>query len=160
MQVYSFHPGTGFYVGTTIADESPLEPGVWLMPAHTTEIAPPAYGDGQLPKWTGSAWTLESVVPVPDVPDAISDRQFFQQLAVNGTITQAEALAAVQTGAIPAVLEAFVDALPEADQFGARMLLSGATVFLRDHPLTAAIGAAQGMDSAEIDAFFIAADKL
>lgn len=70
MQVYSFHPSTGFYVGTTIADESPLEPGVWLMPAHTTETRPPAF-DVQMERarWTGEAWTVEPLpVGPPDLP--------------------------------------------------------------------------------------------
>ena len=36
-----------------------------------------------------------------DVPAIISDRQFYQNLAVRGVITQAEALAAVGPGTIP-----------------------------------------------------------
>ena len=101
-----------------------------------------------------------SKVVTPDVPAVISDRQFFQQLAIVGTITQAEALAAVKTGAIPAILSGFLAALPEADRFAAEMLLSGATEFYRAHPLTVSVGTAQGMTAEQIDAFFIAAAAL
>lgn len=108
------------------------------------------------------AWGTPSayVTPPTPVPSVISDRQFFQQLAIAGTITQAEALSAVKTGAIPAALSGFLSSLPADGQFAAEMLLSGATEFRRDHPLTAAVGAAQGMTSAQIDAFWIAASTL
>lgn len=96
----------------------------------------------------------------PDVPAEISDRQFFQQLAVVGTITQDEALAAVKTGTIPPALSGFLASLPEADRFSAEMLLSGATTFYRAHPLVDAVAAAQGMTAEQVDAFFIAAAQL
>ena len=93
--------------------------------------------------------------PSPPVPQSISDRQFFQQLAVQGTISQDEALSAVKVGHIPAPLQSIVDAIVDPSRaFAAQMLLSGATTFLRDHPLTIAIGAAQGMTPVQIDAFF------
>jgi hypothetical protein len=98
-------------------------------------------------------WTLEDAPP-PPVPLIISDRQFFQGLALNSTITQEEALVAVMTGTIPASLEAFVTQLPEADQFSARMLLSGAIEFHRDHPLVPAVGAAFSWTDAQIDDFW------
>ena len=40
------------------------------------------------------------------------------------------------------------------------LLLSGATIFARAHPLTEAIGAAQGMTPAQVDDFFRAAAAL
>ena len=98
--------------------------------------------------------------PPPPVPGSVSDRQFFQALALGGMITEAEALAAVQTGALPPAFEAFVAALPSGEQFGARMALSGATIFRRDHPLTAAFGAASGKSPAEIDDLFRLAASL
>jgi hypothetical protein len=99
--------------------------------------------------------------PLPEmVPQSISDRQFFQQLAIEGRITNQEALDAVKTGAIPSALQSFVDSLSPADKFNAQMLLSGATVFQRNHPLTIAIGQAQGMSSEQVDEFFRAAAAL
>lgn len=78
------------------------------------------------------------LLPEP-VPHSISDRQFFQQLAVLGKITEAEAEAAVATGEIPAAMLALVDQLPAEQQFPARMLLKGATVFEYSHPMTSTI---------------------
>lgn len=98
-------------------------------------------------------WTLEDDPP-PPVPPVISDRQFFQGLAINGTITQQEALDAVMTGTIPAALETFVTQMPAEDQFPARMLLSGAIEFHRDHPLVSAVGAAFAWTDTDIDDFW------
>lgn len=113
------------------------------------------------------AWLAEGNIPDPAdpdpvyVPSLISDRQFFQQAAVLGIITQAEALAAVQTGAIPSVLQTIVDGIADPDQkFAATMLLSGATIFERYHPFTNAVGAALGWTPDQVDQFFVAASKL
>lgn len=94
--------------------------------------------------------------PTPD----ISCRQFFQELAIDGIIPQAEALAAVSAGVLPTDIEAIVSALPSDDQFGARMLLSGATLFKRSHPLVPVFATAVGMTETELDAFWLAASKL
>lgn len=97
--------------------------------------------------------TAETLV----VPVAISDRQFFQTLAERGLITQAEALAAVKTGDIPAAMTAIVADMPPEGQFQAEMLLSGATEFRRSHALVEAFGAAMGWSANDIDVFWIEA---
>lgn len=112
------------------------------------------------------AWVADGNTPTPYtppviVPGVISDRQFFQQAAVAGIITQAEAIAAVATGTIPSMLQTIIDGLPDADQkFAATMLLAGATQFERNHPLTVAVGAHLGLTTAQVDDFFIAAAQL
>ncbi|MFC5358267.1 hypothetical protein [Azospirillum himalayense] len=92
--------------------------------------------------------------PAGPVPAVISDRQFFQALAMDGYITPAEALAAVRTGELPAVLADLIAHMDEDERFGAEMLLSGATEFRRDHPMTIAIGGARGLTDGEVDDFF------
>lgn len=57
-RIYHFHPATGAYLGFGVADQSPLEPGVWLDPANSTRIAPPAPGEGQQAVWGGASWSL------------------------------------------------------------------------------------------------------
>lgn len=165
--VYSWHPETGLYVGRGWADPSPLEPKVWLIPAHATLVAPPDIPDTHVARWSNGQWTLELKPPPPDpetppsVPTrVISNRQFFQQLAIAGLITRQEALAAVKTGEVPEALATLLDNIPPDPRFNAEMLLSGATQFDRYHPLVAPIGAAQGMTDEEIDQFWIAAGQL
>ncbi|ETR75073.1 hypothetical protein X566_20220 [Afipia sp. P52-10] len=97
--------------------------------------------------------------PAP-VPASISDRQFFQQLALDDVISGAEAEAAVATGTIPTEMLALIDRLPAEQRFGARMMLKGATVFERHHPLTVTIGQLYGWDDQQIDALFQSAAAL
>lgn len=92
-------------------------------------------------------------------PQSITDRQFFQQLAVQSIITEDEALQA-NAAVIPSELLTLIGTLPTDQQFAAKMKISGATTFLRNDPLTIAIGTAYGWTSAQIDAFFVAAAEL
>jgi len=114
-------------------------------------------------RWDEGSATL--LPPLPDevaVPASISDRQFFQALASSeyNIISEADALAAVKSGEIPEPLQAVIDKMPASDKFSATMLLSGATEFRRDNPLTSIIGQTQGMDDEAIDNLFIFAAKL
>jgi hypothetical protein len=54
----------GYFVGFTVADESPLEPGVFLIPAGCIDVAPPVIPEGQRAKWDG-VWVLENI-PQPE----------------------------------------------------------------------------------------------
>lgn len=99
-------------------------------------------------------------VEVPIVPESISDRQFFQAVANRGLISKQEALAAVSVGALPAAMEAMLINLDEEEEFKARMLLQGATEFLRSNPLVNIFAAGFGMNSEEIDQLWIEASAL
>lgn len=134
-------------------DDPPTTPPPGF-PEGTTAIA----HDLVSMNWTydGSIFIAPPIVPSTYIPD-ISDRQFFQQLAIAGIITQNDAIAAVATGTIPPAMVPLVESLPRDEQFSAKMILSGATTFKRDHPMTIAIGTAYGMSSDQIDAFFQAA---
>lgn len=65
--IYNYHPATGEYIGQSQADPSPLEPGVWLYPAHSTTIAPPTVADGYRAVWDGEGWQTE-LIPPPSQP--------------------------------------------------------------------------------------------
>lgn len=58
MIVYDYDPETREYKGITEAQESPLEQGVYLLPAHSTESAPPQAGEHQIAVYSDSGWAL------------------------------------------------------------------------------------------------------
>ena len=55
----------GYFVGYATAYESPLEPGVFLLPAGAVDAEVPAIPDGKRAKWTGQGWAFEDL-PQPD----------------------------------------------------------------------------------------------
>lgn len=95
----------------------------------------------------------------PQIISPISRRQFFQQAAISGIISESEALAAVTTGALPAAITAYISTLPADQQFGAKMLFSVGE-FVRSSPMANAFGQTLGLTPEQIDAFFTAAAAL
>jgi len=104
----------GVFVGTVECDESPLEPGVFLVPAGAVEVQPPTIAPDELAVWDGDEWRVEVVPepqpepePEPYVPtkeDVEEQRRIaYQQTAdplffeyQRGDATEAEWLNAVQ----------------------------------------------------------------
>jgi len=61
----------GYFVGLTTADESPLEPGVFLIPAGAIDAPTPNVPEGQRAKWNGQ-WVFEDIPqpePEPEPPE-------------------------------------------------------------------------------------------
>jgi|GEM_PF-704317 len=57
--IYNYHPDTNEYLSTAPADVSPLQPGVWLIPAFATQLAPPAVGAAQVAVFIGGGWQVK-----------------------------------------------------------------------------------------------------
>ena len=69
----------GYYSDTCVVQESPLEPGVWLLPENATTVAPsmdPAYFD----KWdvASGAWVQEKKPTSPEDFDGIEIDHYSQ----------------------------------------------------------------------------------
>ena len=104
----------------------------------------------------GAIWPY--VAPPAPVPASISDRQFAHELRARGIISQAEALAFVARGELPSALAALIAGLPAQDaRDDAELLIAGATVFERAHPLTVTLAAGFGWSADQTDDFFRAA---
>lgn len=46
MKIHNYDNKSGEYLSTDVADESPLEPGIYIIPASATEIEPPESKEG------------------------------------------------------------------------------------------------------------------
>lgn len=77
----------GVLIGATAADESPLEPGVFLLPSGCVEIEPPPHVEGKLRVFSAGAWlyqdipAIEPETPLP--PPTIKDLKTLKILEIN-----------------------------------------------------------------------------
>lgn len=114
----------------------------------------------------GIGWTYDGSTfsppppPQPEVPAEVARRQILTALGILGWITEAEAEAALATGARPAVVDAVIAQMPEGDQFGARMKWIGFQKAYRDDDMVAALALATSRTGADIDHLFIIADTV
>lgn len=101
-------------------------------------------------------WSPEGWLPLPEpVPEEISRRQFYEGLALKEWITRTEALAAMQTGAIPAALQAIADGMTDEDtRFKVLLMFIGNNNFYRSHPFVLVFAMARQMSEAETDEFW------
>jgi len=74
MNIYHYIADTGIFYSEGIADESPLEPGVFLIPAHATTVAPPAVTEPEIAVFRDGEWSVEVLPPTPEpepVPESV-----------------------------------------------------------------------------------------
>lgn len=58
MDIYNYDSVTGEFITVSQANQSPLEPGVFLVPANATTLPPLKPGPNQAPAFKDGAWTL------------------------------------------------------------------------------------------------------
>jgi hypothetical protein len=56
--VYLYNETTKEFTHVYAAQESPLEPGVFIVPSHATKLAPPVAGINQVAVFSNGAWGL------------------------------------------------------------------------------------------------------
>jgi hypothetical protein len=109
--------------------------------------------------WDGAAFLPPANEPVP-VPRVITRRQLLIALAAAGFISAEEALAAAQTGAVPAAIAGIFDLLPAGQALAARITWATMTEVHREDPLIAAIVAAGVATAEQVDELFRVAAEM
>ncbi|CDZ50423.1 DUF4376 domain-containing protein [Neorhizobium galegae] len=77
MQIYHYHPVTGFILGSGQADPDPLDnPGgdpslPFLIPANATAVAPPETVEGQARAFRDGSWMYVEIEPPAEEPEAL-----------------------------------------------------------------------------------------
>lgn len=54
--IYHYHATSGEFLEQGDARESPMQPGEYIIPAHSTDVAPPAVSAGFARVWVNGAW--------------------------------------------------------------------------------------------------------
>lgn len=139
----------GVFIGATVADESPLEPGVFLIPGGAIDEVIPEIPGSHQARWTGQ-WVIEPTpvlhqdasenTPSPDasqMPISVTRRQAFLALLSAGLLDQIESYMALET--TPRVV---------------KITWETALDFKRDNPLLLAIAQELGLPDSQLDSLF------
>lgn len=81
--VYRYDEETGCFLGEDVAFESPLEEGVFLIPAYCTEIEPLEPKDGFNIKFNDSAWEYEEIPKEPELEPTLDELKAAKLIEVN-----------------------------------------------------------------------------
>ena len=66
MKIYNYAPDTGIFYAEAFADESPLEPGAFLVPAFATTLKPPRATFPNVAIFKNGKWIVEKLTPAPE----------------------------------------------------------------------------------------------
>lgn len=145
----------GYFLGVTIADESPLEEGVFLIPAGAVDSLPPLIPEGKLARWNGE-WTLDDI-PQPEPEEPPVETEPFKPKSV--TMRQAR-LALLEAGHYTAVETAINSIEDPIVKKASQIEWEYAATVDRDSSFTQGMAAALGLTEQDMDnLFMLAASK-
>ena len=146
MKIVSQLDADGYFAGAVEADESPLEPGVFLIPGGAIDVPPPNVPQGKVALWQ-NGWVFvnppepeQEEPPLDDVPQVVTRFQARAALHLAGLLTTVESL--------------MTD--PQTDML-ARLAWQDAQEFRRQSPTMLSMAATLGLTDAQLDALFTTA---
>lgn len=145
----------GVFIGLGWADESPLEPGVFLYPAYSTPIRPPEL-EGKIARFDfyTQTWSVEDPPPPPPrVPNA-TKKQIVTALSRIGRVHPAAAVAWLADDVLPVDIELAVNNIEDAEQQTATRNALNAETFVRDEYPYNAFSMIYDMTDDQADAVF------
>lgn len=149
----------GYFVGQTLADESPLEPGVFLIPRLAVDAPPPEVPEGHLAGWNGTNWFFEKAPPATD--GAESEPPAEETPSVPSVVTRAQGKAAlIQSGYWQAVLD-YVAAIDDPVQRAlTEVALNDTQTWQRSSPFLTSVAQALGLSGEQLDDLFLIAASI
>lgn len=137
----------GYFTGPVIADASPLEPGVYLIPGGAIDVAPPTIPAGMVALRQGSSWVFvlppepeEETPPVDGVPQSVTR---FQALAALHLAGHLQTIEAIMTDPATPILT--------------KLAWDNALNFERSSPTVSGLAGVLNLSDADLDALFTTA---
>ncbi|SMD18091.1 hypothetical protein [Rhizobium sp. RU36D] len=152
MLIHHYHPLSGEFICSSTADKSPLEPGVFLIPAHATKATPPVVAVGYLRVFRNGVW---GYVPEtePDTPPTPEPEPVDPLTAPLSRL--AFWLAAAEIGVTKSGIRSRIDAIPDdLARLQAIAYLDDAQIYRRNDPLLTSMAEAEGIAASELDSLW------
>lgn len=151
MDIWHYHPQNRRLMGQGQADASPLEPGVFLLPAFATDIPPPNASEAFFVVLTGDGWALKEI---PSPPEPEPEPQPASPPVPTLTRRQLRLALLTRFGLTVEHVEAQIAAMPGTpiEREKAMIEWRDSLTYERNYPLVVALGAALGLTEAQIDA--------
>ena len=158
MKIVSQLDADRYFVGLTAADESPLEPGVFLIPGGAVDVEPPVVPDGHRARW-GNGWAFEAI-PQPE-PEPEPEPPPPPPVVIPQSVTMRQArLALLRAGLLDDVYAA-IAAIPDpANRKAAEIEWEYAQTVDRNSPFTQQMAAGLNLTAEQLDELFTQAAGL
>ena len=144
---YTFDPTTKVLTGTVGIQESPLEPGVWLMPPNTTEVPPlPPQVDKSV-AFVNGTWVYTTTIPGTSLP-----QEPVEDVRQTMVVSRFQGRAALLNAGLLNEVEAYFNST-SATQLE-KLAWEDVLQFERVSPLVLKMGQLLGQTDAQLDQLF------
>ena len=153
MQIYHYDQN-GLYLGASAADQSPLEPGVFLIPAQATPVKPPSARDGFLRRFVNGTWEEQYLEPVPEVAPPIEPEAPTDTLPQ--VVSRAQGLIALEMAGVLVQIEDYMLTATRLEQ----LAWNNIQQFERQSPLLNTLCTNFELSQEDVDNLFLSASQV